>query len=363
MGQTRGHALTLIVPTFNRSWSLVRALDYYSRKKFRHPILVTDSSSPEVAAINETAIQHARRSIDVQYQRFDPGISPWQKFAKTLNLVATEFAGFCADDDFICPNALDQCLVFLQAHSGYAAAQGCYVTFSIQTTERRNAFCPQRLVAPPPLDQNDPAERLMCHLTNFFPTFYALHRREQLFENLQTAMSHTDENRFAEILPSCLTVIQGKVRRFDTLYSMREFHGRNLSQLSHSWATFLLDQHFSRRFGAIRDAVGEALAENQNSDRDHAQGTADCALLIFLNEMVRRSIMSRGPNLFQRSPILDRAKQILDQFGSIAQHLRRVHSFMRADPKRYVTDRLYRTEFSFIGRLVLEHYDKAARAA
>src|SRR5205807_487 len=72
------------------------------------------------------------------------------------------------------------------------------------------------------IESADPLERLRDHLSNYTATFYSLHRRADLQRNLALTYDYAPDYQFGEILPSSLSVIQGKVACIDALYVVRQ---------------------------------------------------------------------------------------------------------------------------------------------
>jgi glycosyltransferase domain-containing protein len=355
--------LTLIVPTYNRCQFLRRLLDYYVRKKFRHPILVADSSFSEAVETNENTVRHASRLIDIRLQRFTSNTPPIPKLAAAAARIRTEFAAVCADDDFLCTEGLAQSVAFLQSNPDFAAAQGATASFSMRarTKSAESSFVLRRAVAPPQLDSDDPGERLFDHLSNFFfPIFFAVHRRELLHGNCQELAARPNHPRFAELLFSCLTVIRGKVHGLDALYSVRQSHDENLGQQLQSWDRFVHDEQFSQCYGSFRDVVAEGLAAVGGEDCGPASERVDRAFQAFL----RRMGLSHGEDIDRRATIRNRLVHFIKKCGPIAEQLRAARAVVRqADAKlrlacwRNFTGRAFRAELSLLEKLVLEHQD------
>lgn len=77
------------------------------------------------------------------------------------------------------------------------------------------------------LTNYEPLSRIIKHLTNYVPTFSAVHRTNELLSNFEKLTDYINKygneySPFYEILPSCLPIIQGKSKRFDIFYAARE---------------------------------------------------------------------------------------------------------------------------------------------
>src|SRR5690242_9715163 len=101
-------SLTIVVPTYNRYPFLLRLLRYFRSTHVPH-VLVLDSSSIGTPG---DELQQLLQEPWIQYRRFPSDRLPTSKIAEGLAAVQTPYAAMCADDDYIVPRALEQCLEF-----------------------------------------------------------------------------------------------------------------------------------------------------------------------------------------------------------------------------------------------------------
>src|SRR6266853_2116638 len=102
--------ISILIPTHNRHLYLDRLLNYFSPHHLK--IFIADSSaSPYQSDKFPSAI----------YQHL-PELSYYQKIWKVLNEIETPYVVLCPDDDFTIPEAMEECVQFLEAHTDYASA-------------------------------------------------------------------------------------------------------------------------------------------------------------------------------------------------------------------------------------------------
>ncbi|HUT23517.1 MAG TPA: TIGR00180 family glycosyltransferase [Sumerlaeia bacterium] len=284
--------LTLVIPTRNRPQWLRRLLLYYRREKLSVPILVADSSRDEEARANRDAVRQASETLRIGYQANDAEIPFCEKAVRAVESADSEFLVFCADDDFLIPSGMTACAEFLKNHPDYSLAHGRSVTLKISpdATERpvpwdkvRCTVYRQRAV-----EAEGAAQRLRDHLDNYASTFYSVHRGDQLARNLRATADHTSDVRFGELLPSALSVVQGKVKQLDALYMVRQAHGEATSLAEGSISDLLKEADFSRRYGAVRDCLAEELARAIGVAPEQGVDEIDRAFNAYLRRTRRR---------------------------------------------------------------------------
>ena len=79
---------TLVVPTYNRPEEFGRLLRFLASQKADFPVLVLDSSRPEVHERNVATTRGL--ALDLRFERFDPAMPPWEKFRRGAEMVRTE---------------------------------------------------------------------------------------------------------------------------------------------------------------------------------------------------------------------------------------------------------------------------------
>ncbi len=205
---------TIVIILHNRHENIERLAEYYVGCKAA--IILADSSSrkhsSEVLPPNWTHI-------------YTPGISYTQKIETVLKKVTTRYVVLCADDDFIIPEALEQCVSFLDAHPAYAAVQGhclCFRKKEIEE-ERQVRFYPIYSHTHYSYESDEALDRLDHLLADYKSFLYAVHRTEVLVAAYEGASTRIKNLYLNEYNASILPVIQGKYKELDFLYQVREY--------------------------------------------------------------------------------------------------------------------------------------------
>ncbi len=255
--------ISIVIPTYNRPHFLARLLQYYRSVGFAHPVVVADSSSPSESDANRRCIAALQGELDVRHEVFLSSTYFHVKNAQALATVDTEYVVFCADKDFLVPRGIEQCAHYLEANPDYSVAHGRAA--KIQSVEASSGLSHRRILswsyAQRTIDWDEAGIRLQDHLQNYTTTFYSVHRRLELMRNIQLGADNTTDVRFGELLPSCLSVIQGKVRCLDVLYMVRQYRpDLSTSKKTIRWPALLTSDDFSQWYAQFRNCLAEELA-------------------------------------------------------------------------------------------------------
>jgi len=208
---------TLLIPTFNRPACLRSLLGYLAARRFEYPIRVLDSSSAQVVSQNQDAISQG--GLEIVHQVFDTKIAVAAKFSLALQSIETPYCSFCADDDILFTNHLDQLLDQLDANPHLVAAHGYYINFKPgDDFDISDIF-----YWAPSIVADDPLKRIVEQMGNYQAIFYAIHRTSvmrSVFSELQRVQSLLAQ----EILSSSLSLIAGGVYRAPFFYMARNTH-------------------------------------------------------------------------------------------------------------------------------------------
>jgi glycosyltransferase domain-containing protein len=295
----------LIIPTHNRPHWFGRLLLYYRQVGLNIPIVVADSSQGEPLEKNRAFIESAGSTLRITHRTFDPSLGFSGKVLPTLADCDSEYVVFCGDDDFMPPSGIAACVEFLRTHPDYAAAHGQTVMFQFpedaeqRTDPRKGMRClPYRQRS---IEMDDPAVRLLDHLVNYTPTFYSVQRRKVMLADLEKNAKATRDFRFGELLPSCLTVVHGKVKKLDNVvFNVRQEHKTSFNLLESSFESLLSLPDFSERYMQFREVLTEELARVTGQPASAHTEQVDDAFWGYVGTVLNRSYIRRfGPGYAQ----------------------------------------------------------------
>ena len=105
-------------------------------------------------------------------------------------------------------------------------------------------------------------------------------------------IKYTDDVRFGELLPSMLTLIYGKMKHMDVLYSAREIiidsGGRtNLND-------FIKNGTFEKKYNKFRECLAKALVSEEDISKEKAQKLIDKAMNKYLGSSMLKLKLKAG---------------------------------------------------------------------
>ncbi len=295
---------TILIPTYNRPEYLKRILSYYNGFEENYNIVIADSSSIENKEINKKNIS-LFSNLDILYlDYYSSKINPFHKFADMVNYVEKKYCVFCADDDFIIPNGINQSVTFLEKNSDFSVAQGRFIAFSIKNNKNKGSkqFHWVPIYASKSIIFSDPKDRLYEHLSNYtLPTIYAVHRTDLTKMIFNETIKYVSDDQFIELLPSLLDLIYGKMKKLDVLYSSREMIVGSGGQTSKSLEDFRKEGTYESKYIDFKNCLAKHLLKNSQMDSDEAKELIDEAMSKYLKKYYFKSfkhiLISKMKNL------------------------------------------------------------------
>ena len=121
-------------------------MKFYEKYQLNINVLVLDSTPYNPVSDELVKLISAKNVI---WKKFDPAIAFWDKIAQGVDFIDTDYATMCADDDFIIPSAIAQCIKFLGDNPDYACTQGLYFHHSKVEDSNQLSFTISPLYNPP----------------------------------------------------------------------------------------------------------------------------------------------------------------------------------------------------------------------
>ena len=279
--------ITIIIPILNDCHCLLRSLNYFMSYNLSAKILVLDSSSDENKKTDASIIS-SFTELDISHiNHYPTDISFISKVIDGPNHVATKYSVLCGVDDFITPNAIRQCVCFLEENPDFAVADGYYIRFWLELNSVGipvffwKSVYPHKSITFP-----DAKSRLSYHLSNYHPSFYAVQKTEILQMSFQETEKYTNDIRFGEILPTVLSVISGKRIHLDVLYCARNFIPAAFYPVRIGLRDFIKDGSYEQRYANFSNCLAMHLSAKDQIDVREAKKVVDEAMFLYFNHYV-----------------------------------------------------------------------------
>ena len=289
--------VTFVVPTWQRPGFLNRLLTYYATVSCEFPILIADSSEPDVHRKNLQTVHRFRDSLDLELRFFDLGVT--EKCNAVVEFVKTPYLAFSADDDFQIPRVMRKSAEFLDRHKDYQTCSG-RTLLAVSGRDWVDARSYRSVT-------NDAVRQRLnqASLGQYYCLFYGLHRTDDLRRRLQIAGSTTNSDT-ARILSEAMLVqllaLDGKFMQLPETSYIMEGHYQNFSQVVpevQDVDTFSSD--FASYLSAVTDAAVRAGVNPREARAVMRQSFLD--LVPGCLELVSgpQSLLARGVNRIRRT--------------------------------------------------------------
>jgi|SaaInlStandDraft_6_1057023.scaffolds.fasta_scaffold31501_1 glycosyltransferase domain-containing protein len=201
---------------------LKRLMKFYESYQSDVRLLVLDSSPEDP---DDEELQELLSRDHVTWEKYDSSIFFANKILEASKFIETEYAVLCADDDFLIPTALTDCVNFLKNNQDYVSVHGLYFHHTNAEEADKNGFSIGPLYQNgSSSEQNSAEDRINAYLsgeTGYYP-MYAVHRKE-LFQRIWTETTNfVSDWGLSELFPCSLSFIYGKMKVLPVFYSSRE---------------------------------------------------------------------------------------------------------------------------------------------
>lgn len=342
--------VTIIIPTYNRYNYLKRILEYYSSFNHKLKIIIADSSDSDIYDSN---LKQLLKNDCIKYLKFHSDIIPLNKCCEALNLVESKYVVFCADDDFVTSAGIRSSVEFLENNPDYSVAHGQYISFWLDTSsmDNKHIFCWRPGYISDSITMDEPVSRLMHHFENYVcPTFYGVHRTDQIQEIFYDAAQYTDDYRFAELLPSMITLIKGKMKRLDNLYYARE--KAVVKNYVANFAVFKQEGTYDAKYSRFKDCLSQYLSKETGLSIIDAGGIIDEGInryLAMVSKNKKKTLINKLKQFSQSSTLGVRLYELLKELNNKS-------SFCKKKSSSFFTDWPYSKDaedYNLIKSLVL----------
>ncbi len=215
---------TLLITTFNRPQFVRRLLGFLARHRPIGRILVVDAGLEPHRAQTAEVVAGFAGTLPVELIQVRPGISWAEQTCEAIAAVETPYVTLCHDDNFAIPEAVQECVAFLEHHPDHACCSGMIAILTAKEDETLVSLCNAV-----PLEQDDPLERFRqyhaCHWPVEFGTW-----RTDVFQAIAPAHHFVPRDRtVGETVALALGALYGKVRILPRLSAMFCVHETNMS--------------------------------------------------------------------------------------------------------------------------------------
>lgn len=281
--------LTTMIPTKNRSDFLIRLLNYYADTDYKYWICIGDSSNTEHVEQTKKAIRKLERKLKIMYREY-PHTSEPECTRQLLQSVSTPYVAWVADDDFLVSDGLACCINFLETHPDYTVALGKAVLLTLNESGAYGQISNVGSYNLRSIEAESARQRIMDHLNNYSNPNFGVHRIEK-FRKAYSAVLSLPDKGFTEMLPNCMSCIEGKVRQLGCFYLVRQNHDRRyLLPGTYDWIT---NPNWFPSYQVFSSCLVEELVKQDGITMDESREVVKQAFWAYLNRALHRKFQER----------------------------------------------------------------------
>ena len=252
----------MILPTKNRQIYLNRVNDFYNSTELK--LVILDSTTKKYEGII---------SKEIDYLHL-PNHDVIEKFKLSLNKYSNyPYVVIGADDDFIFPRAIMECVKFLKNNNDFTTAQGYFMSF-----RKKGKFVirPQyQETISINYSQQDTIKRFENYNKSPGTTYYAVHRSEIFKKSLNEMQKINLEEcglNMWELLLGYISIISGKHKILSTLYALREsWPEKSTGQLQPKLWDLRFNEKLIHNYHCILDIMVKEILRNVDKNYHDAK--------------------------------------------------------------------------------------------
>lgn len=288
--------VTIVLPTHFRHAYLARSLEMYADSGI--PIIVADSTSEP--------FEGADKYENVTYCHC-PEKGAIEKLYDAIQDVETPYVVMRADKRHLIPDAIKECVGFLENNSDYSHCHGVYI--AVERPGGILSACPQYY--------NDchkgvvgetPSYRIMEVWDRYVPSYYSVSRVEIWKRVLEVAVNGITNFFALEILQAMFMAMEGKGKRLLTFYGANQIAKRvdGGSEEYEGFDVFATAEKYADEFAYLISSAADRLAELENIGQGAAKNLVVKSIARYLEPKERGAFIKRSYDLDERALIMKR---------------------------------------------------------
>lgn len=298
----------IFIPSMNRSDFIIRQLKYYSRVQCPHTIYIGDSSNEEHRAKIENAIT-GLTNIRVAYKHL-PSFNDREAIYHLLSIMEEPYSCLSGDDDYQIPNSITKCIEFLEKNPDYSSASGYAVSFRLKNNGAYGELDRLADYPRPHVNSSTAANRVVDYFSNYFVPLFSVNRTEWIVKSWDQSVKIKDKSFGSEIIPSALSIVNGKTATIDCLGFIRQIHdGHYGLPNTFDWIT---SDSWLESYRESVNRLANAVSVTDGILRNEAEKFAKQGLWIFIQKQLAREYPQYFPDNAKKH---NQLKNIRSKFG------------------------------------------------
>lgn len=284
--------ITLLIPTKNRSQFVERLLLFYKDMNFQGVLAIGDSSQNEHLEKTRYLVSQLKSDLNIIFEEC-PGLNQLQATAKLFNKVQTDFVAELQDDNFLVPQAIRDCIEFLENNLDYSAARGLGLSIKTKDSEVYGQIKKCVRKKQPVAEEDTSAERYLKLMGDYSDVHFSVFRSN--IYSMLAEKYHNPDVIFFHTLSSSIAFICGKVKELNRLYLVRQIQDNPLVGEAHydTMLKWLSNENWNMYLKQYRDLIIHLLMNNDNLNFNEAQKVFENGFITYLSIRFSQFVQSK----------------------------------------------------------------------
>jgi len=228
MEMSSNDLVTIIIPTINRLQWIERSLEFYNKKKFKHPIFIGDSSNLKNFNLLKKKVNKYK---NVQVSLFHlPNLTAEQVIYNLSKLVNTNYSTFLADDDIIFPKFFDLSVKHLSKDKNLIGVTGKGYCYSLEGNRLKGKIISFGDYPIIDAQEENFYERILSNFNSNFACVFTI-VRTSIFTEAFSKVNKLNQYHQTFILGELQCAIEylkkGKIKKLNVPFIIRQQHHQN----------------------------------------------------------------------------------------------------------------------------------------
>jgi glycosyltransferase domain-containing protein len=253
--------ITFVMPTRNRSHFVERTLNYLAKIEFPYALHICDNSESPQKELLRSIVTNFANTLKLEFVDFDSQTDSLSKVVICLKSVSTEYCAFIGDDDFPIVSTYELMADSLRKFAHLNCVDGTEIRVALPGSTITTDQAYSAIVYPQPdIQFRDSCSRLLAHFSQYWPTWYALHRTRNITDQFACAIKNNINILGVELLASGLALIDGSYKKLPQIHLVRQIYHESSTKFA-SWKEMSVDASYQPDFLRLQQELSIRLKQ------------------------------------------------------------------------------------------------------
>lgn len=253
--------ITFVMPTRNRSHFVERTLNYLVKVKFPYLLRICDNSESPQKENLRRIVASFTNDLKLEFLDFDSQVDFLSKVVTCLKSVSTDYCAFIGDDDFPIIQTYELMAESLRKFPQLNCVDGTEIRLALPGNIITTDQAYSAIVYPQPdVLHRDSCSRLLAHFSQYWPTWYALHRTRNITDQFTCGIQKNINILAVELLASGLALIDGGYMKLPQIHLVRQIYHESSTKFA-TWQDMSAGNSYRSDFFQLQQELSTRLKE------------------------------------------------------------------------------------------------------